>query len=386
MSLLTNPWMQVGMGLLANSGPSLTPVNPWKGIGQGLMAANEAKVAETEQEYLRRYRQQQENEWKRADEKRGYLDSMVAAETDPQLAAMARVAPDKYVERKLSGPVESAQMTTAGQLGLPGLPPETPVEVKMKGGQVVDYNVAGQGQASLPADIQGFNLAREQGYQGSWMDYQRESAEMGRQQRDYSLPISTPEGMFVFDTRTKQVSPMMGPNGTPLVKATDSPELQGDIAGSRKAEEIRAGAQAQAQVDLPQKEATADQTIKLVKELRDHPGMPGVVGLPDNPMALRGMVPGTNEANFKAGLEQLQGQQFLQAYETLKGSGQITEIEGTKAQNAIARMQTSQSEAAFKKAADDFVEIIEGAVGRAKKKAGQGDDYQYVPGKGLVKQ
>ena len=51
MSLLSNPWLNIGMGLLANSGPSLTPVNPWRGIGQGLMAANEAKAMEAQQAY-----------------------------------------------------------------------------------------------------------------------------------------------------------------------------------------------------------------------------------------------------------------------------------------------------------------------------------------------
>ena len=379
MSLLTNPWMQIGMGLLANSGPSLSPVNPWRGIGQGLMAANEAKVAEAEQQYMELARKQEQEKWRRTEEQRGYLDSMVATETNPQLAAMARVAPDEYVKRKLSTPTESADLSTAGELGLKGYPADTPVQVKRQGGAIVDYKVLSPDQVRIPASIQEYNLSKED---PGFLEYLRTT---GSQPAPAVQFLPTADGYMVGNIRSGEVTPAMGPSGRPVIPAMADPNLQRDIAGGRKAGEIVDGAQAQAQVDLPQKVATADQTISLVKELRDHPGLPGVVGIPDI-LSAGGRVPGTPEADFRARLDQLQGQQFLQAYETLKGSGQITEIEGTKAQNAIARMQTSQSEREFKKAADDFVEIIQGAVGRAKKKAGQKDDYTYVPGKGLVKQ
>ena len=54
----------------------------------------------------------------------------------------------------------------------------------------------------------------------------------------------------------------------------------------------------------------------------------------------------------------------MEAYKTLKGGGQITEIEGKKATAAMTRMDTSQSEAEFVKAAREFQEIIRGAVAR----------------------
>ncbi len=43
--------------------------------------------------------------------------------------------------------------------------------------------------------------------------------------------------------------------------------------------------------------------------------------------------------DFNAMLDQVQGGAFLQAFESLKGGGQITQIEGEKATQAIVRAQ-----------------------------------------------
>jgi hypothetical protein len=55
--------------------------------------------------------------------------------------------------------------------------------------------------------------------------------------------------------------------------------------------------------------------------------------------------------NIKSRIEQIQGGVFLQAFEALKGGGQITEIEGTKAEQAMARLNTAQG-------VDDFREAL----------------------------
>lgn len=62
--------------------------------------------------------------------------------------------------------------------------------------------------------------------------------------------------------------------------------------------------------------------------------------------------------DFLALKEQLQGNVFLQAYQQLKGGGQITEIEGTKAENAIARLQTAQTEEGFVQALNDLRDVV----------------------------
>lgn len=115
-------------------------------------------------------------------------------------------------------------------------------------------------------------------------------------------------------------------------------------------------------------EAEANYSIKLLDELVTHPGMSAVVGAPNPFLA---WTPGTDAAGFKARLKQIQGTQFLQAFETLKGGGQITQVEGEKAQAAIARMDASQSEEDFKAAAEEFKGVIEAGLARARKREGK---------------
>jgi hypothetical protein len=98
---------------------------------------------------------------------------------------------------------------------------------------------------------------------------------------------------------------------------------------------------------------------------RPHPGFEGVVG-----MGVPGvrLFPGTAAAGFDALFEQAEGGAFLQAYESLRGTGQITEIEGTKATSALTRMKRSQSEAEFVKAAREFADVLRAGVARADKR------------------
>ena len=60
----------------------------------------------------------------------------------------------------------------------------------------------------------------------------------------------------------------------------------------------------------------------------------------------------------------------MQAYQGLKGGGQITEVEGKKATDAISRMNTAASEPEFRKAVEDFQTVIKQGLYRAKAKAG----------------
>lgn len=79
---------------------------------------------------------------------------------------------------------------------------------------------------------------------------------------------------------------------------------------------------------------------------------------------------GSSAADFKVRLDQIKDRTFLQAFETLKGSGQITEKEGEKATSALNRMSTAQSEIEFIKAAREFEQNLRTGMDMAKKKAG----------------
>ena len=164
MSLLTNPWLAVSMGLLANNGPSLTPVNPWRGIGEGLMNAQNAQYAEQHSAYEQMRMQQEQQKIAAEQERQKQLQAAIQG-LPPEQQQLAMASPDAFfkarIDQQFAKPAESVSIKTAGELGLQGYAPETPVEVKMNGGQIVDYTpmtppAAPQG----PTSIQEFNLAQ----------------------------------------------------------------------------------------------------------------------------------------------------------------------------------------------------------------------------------
>lgn len=131
-----------------------------------------------------------------------------------------------------------------------------------------------------------------------------------------------------------------------------------------------------AQQELPQVEAEAQQVTGLVDKLVTHPGFKTSVGVKGPSGMVANINPqlaaGTDAADWMVLRDQIVGKQFMQAYQTLKGGGQITEVEGKKATDAIARMNTAQSEKAFTEAANEFKSVINAGLARTKKKAGSG--------------
>lgn len=75
-------------------------------------------------------------------------------------------------------------------------------------------------------------------------------------------------------------------------------------------------------------------------------------------------VPGTPQYRFGTKARQLEGQAFLQAFESLKGAGQITEIEGLKATQAVGRLDTAQSAADYRDALTELKGVLEAATAR----------------------
>lgn len=134
--------------------------------------------------------------------------------------------------------------------------------------------------------------------------------------------------------------------------------------------------------------------IEIKGSRRPHPGFEDVIGATWRPGAR--FISGTNAADFDAYLEQVEGGAFLEAYERLKGTGQITEVEGQKATRAITRMKRSVSEPEFVKAAREFEGIIRSALARADArearlrgktptaKSGGGKRLRYNPATGEV--
>lgn len=90
-------------------------------------------------------------------------------------------------------------------------------------------------------------------------------------------------------------------------------------------------------------------------------------------------IPGTPQRRFGARAAQLEGQAFLQAFESLKGGGQITEIEGRKATEAIGRLDTAQSAGDYRAALTELRDILSAAQARPKGWAAQRGSESRVP-------
>jgi hypothetical protein len=150
-----------------------------------------------------------------------------------------------------------------------------------------------------------------------------------------------------------------------------NPNYQSQLAAAKTTGTQQAKNRVEAISNLPKVIDQANESIKLIDDLVNHPGFELMVGKSNPAGELAAFVPGTAARDFKARFDQIKGKQFLEAYETLKGGGQITEIEGIKATQAVSRMERAQSEEEFKNAAQEFQGIIRKGVERAANKAGQ---------------
>jgi len=133
-------------------------------------------------------------------------------------------------------------------------------------------------------------------------------------------------------------------------------------------------------------EDNADYLITKTTELVNHPGFETSVGaqgasylfgMLDKPLPPQ--LGGGDARDWVARFKEVQGQQFLQAIETLRGTGSISEAEGKAAQAAIARMAVSQTEQEFRTAVKDFQDIIKRGVDRNRAKLGQEPKYGTPP-------
>lgn len=132
-----------------------------------------------------------------------------------------------------------------------------------------------------------------------------------------------------------------------------------------EAAKIQAGAAAQAKVDLPRLKQSSDQAIGLIDRMLTHPSLKARTGM----SGLLPAFPGTRDAGFDAMAKQIHGKTFLEAFQSLKGAGQITEIEGAKATDAIARLDRAQSAEDYSSALKDLRDVVTTGMERARTQA-----------------
>lgn len=212
----------------------------------------------------------------------------------------------------------------------------------------------GAGTQSIPASLQELaalqNMTPEQ--QDQFWKVKRAQQTFGAGGVQYGI-----------DPRTQAVAPLVDPNQVAQTAAT----IKGAEAGAATTAKTQAEATAQA----PQAVESANNMLTVLDKAINHPGRKLATGFSSvfNPV----QPAGSSARDFLTVADQLKGSAFLQAFESLKGGGQITQVEGEKATQAIARLNEAQSEGEYLKALKDFRAIIQRGKERAEGRLGSSD-------------
>lgn len=182
----------------------------------------------------------------------------------------------------------------------------------------------------------------------------------------FNAPIQTSSGFYQTNS-AGQARPVVGADGQPLMPVTVDASAQGNVAQAKARGTAEGKAQVENEQGFGQAEATSNQILSVIDKAIDHPGRKLATG----GTSILPTIPGTDVADFNSVLDQIKGQTFLQGFQSLKGGGAITEIEGQKATQAIARLDRAQSEAEFVKSLQELRGIVETGLERQRAKAGR---------------
>lgn len=153
-----------------------------------------------------------------------------------------------------------------------------------------------------------------------------------------------PEGMTNFDDINAVVREAAGEKAAAVAQGT----VEGKAAGEKAA-------------GAPAARLAGEYALTVIDKAISHPGREAATGF-SSIGNIGGGIPGTDRADFLVLTDQLKGQAFIQAYQSLKGGGTITEIEGTKATEAQNRLNEAQSEGEYLQALYDARDLLRSAA------------------------
>jgi hypothetical protein len=325
---------------------------------------------------------------KRQQSQQQRIQEMIGGITDSKEKLYAELAPEEYVKTKMKPP-EATKF---------GLAPRIAINPTTQAPEYVQFNEFGgykfTGITPTQDDIEIAKLidagVLPEGYIGR--PPQRQQPANNLPTNNFNLPYDVSFGApgttatDIAEGVTGESSIQLGNPAKPQVALPR--KAQRDIEQKRQEAEILTPLQ-QAELEEKQtaksesqakKQATLDsidESIKLIDELignkekgiSEHPGFRQAVGK-SSIFNVQNM-PGTEAYAFMDRLRQIQGKQFLEAFESLKGGGTITEVEGDKATQAMARMNNSTTEDEFIKASRDFQDVLRKGYERTKAGAGR---------------
>jgi len=217
-------------------------------------------------------------------------------------------------------------------------------------------------------------LQNDQMRQSGPLDIEAKRIALEKARRDLATPpdnirsVKEGETLLTVDPRTGRTVQVYPAPGTPA--AAESSEF-------RKARDKELGeARAKAIVALPQIEDNAALAFKTIEQIRSHPGKNYGLGWTG---MVAPHVPGRDERGFANLVDQAKGKIFLDAFNSLRGGGAITEAEGAKATQAFSRLDRAQNARDFDAALRDIEEVITVGRERARRASGPGAAPAMVP-------
>ena len=214
-------------------------------------------------------------------------------------------------------------------------------------------------------DLKEYAQAQSNGFKGTFIEYKQALASSGSSS-SFGEKVSTYKNAYPEASDAEILEMIKDPAKMPaayqslVLRAKDAglepgtPKYEnfmrtggvGDATFSREEAKLRSEGLANLPIDIEtSKQALDVLDLALSKDYRA--GLKKFVG------PLDAYLPNISGAakRFKAIHNQIKGKTFMEAYKTLKGGGQITEMEGDKATKAIARLNNSQNE-------EDYIEAL----------------------------
>jgi hypothetical protein len=314
---------------------------------------------------------------------------MTAAQAQAAIQPQPRTLATLGVPRDATQPGMSGQVSREAILSLLQNP-----ETRETGkALLLNYGRLPEQKSPLTNDLQEYKFAKDQGYPGTFVQYQTDLKKAGRSgdgsdSGQFGLnPVWGTDAngnpailQLGKDGRPQQVQLPNGFNvardpiridaGTSVILVDPQTRQQigvvpKDVSGEAAATSIGKG-QGEAAVSLPAARQTASMVSQQIAELKADPYLKSMVG----PINSRLPNVSGDAARVQARIDQLQGGAFLQARQMLKGGGQITDYEGRKAESAVVRMNQAQSLQDFNTALDDFNSAVSDGIAKLEKQTG----------------
>jgi hypothetical protein len=178
----------------------------------------------------------------------------------------------------------------------------------------------------------------------------KEHGDESQEMKDFMTVGPKPIQVNLGDTRE-----LVSPTGETIYsgEVKPKPESEPEFLGEQIKAKEKAKESITAQIDLPSAKRARDRMIGNIDSVMNHPRLHRALGMIDSNVNLDWY-----NADIQARIKQIVGQNFMTAYKGLKGGGPITDIEGNKAQSALARMDQAQSPKDYKLALMDLKAIV----------------------------